>query len=192
MKRIMTSAIVLGVVSLASVASLNAQTPGGRASFHIGGGLTIPMGDFKDGFKTGWQAMGGVDFGLSGLPFMLRVDGLYGQNNAKDALNTALGTTDAKTKFFGGMAGAQYVIGSGPAPVKPYILGEIGAVNTKFSAGGSSASKTHFAFAPGLGIQFGLGSLHAFVEGKYLSIHASGGSLNMIPIIVGIRFGGGM
>ncbi len=188
MKRIMKSALVLGLVTMAGVASVNAQTPGGRASFHLGGGLVLPTGDFGDFAKTGWQAMGGVDFGLGGLPFMLRVDALYGQNNGDEAVTGP----DVKAKFFGGMAGGQFMLGSGPSPVKPYILAEIGMVNTKVTAPGFSDSNTKFAFAPGVGLQFGLGSINAFVEGKYLSIQTSGGSTNMIPILVGIRFGGGM
>lgn len=187
--RIMKSAVVLGLVTMAGVATVSAQTPGGRASFHVGGGLVLPTGDFGDAFKTGWQAMGGVDFGLSGIPFMLRVDALYGQNNVDE---DATGFTDVKAKFFGGMAGGQFIIGSGPSPVKPYILAEIGVVNFKVSGPGGSVSESKFAFAPGAGLQFGLGSMNAFVEAKYLSIQTSSSSTNMIPILVGLRFGGGM
>lgn len=187
--RIMKSAVVLGLVTMAGVATVSAQTPGGRASFHIGGGLVLPTGDFGDFAKTGWQAMGGVDFGLSGIPFMLRVDALYGQNNGDEAVTGP----DVKAKFFGGMAGGQFMIGSGPSPVKPYILAEVGVVNVKVTApGGFSDSESKFAFAPGVGLQFGLGSMNAFVEAKYLSVQTSSSSTNMIPILVGLRFGGGM
>ncbi len=185
MKKILQSALVLGVVALAGVGSLQAQGAG-RASFHVAGGLVMPIGDFGDFAKTGWQGMGGVDFGLGGLPFMLRVDALYGQNSGDGA------AAGAKAKFFGGMAGGQYNIGSGPAPVKPYILAEVGMINTKVTAGTFSNSSTKFSWAGGAGVQFGLGSMHAFVEGKYLSIMTEGGSTNMIPILVGLRFGGGM
>jgi opacity protein-like surface antigen len=186
MKRIVKSAVVLGVVSLASFATLNAQAPG-RASFHLGGGIVLPTGDFGDGAKTGFQGMGGVSFGLAALPFAIRVDGFYGQNSG----DSAVVGPDVKAKFFGGMGGAQFNLGSGPSPVKPYILGQVGMVNGKVTAPGfESESNTDFAFAAGAGIQFGLGSMSAFVEGKYLSISTEGGSTAMMPVIFGLRFGG--
>ena len=33
---------------------------------------------------------------------------------------------------------------------------------------------------------------HLFVEAKYLSVSTSGNSVNMIPIVAGIQFGGGI
>ena len=184
MKRIVKSVVVLGVVSLASVATLRAQAPG-RASFHIGGGIVLPVGDFGDSHKTGFQAIGGVSFGLAGLPFSLRVDGMYGQNSVD-------GVSGVKTSYFGGMAGAQFNLGSGPSPLKPYILAQAGMVSSKASGGGlSSNSESDFALAGGGGLQFNLGSMNAFLEAKYMRV-MSDPSAGLVPILFGIRFGGGM
>ena len=186
--RIMKTAVVLGLVSVASFATANAQGAG-RASFHLAGGLTMPMGDFGDGFGTGWQGLGGVSFGLGGLPFMLRVDGFYGQNNGDEAVTGP----DVKVKMFGGMAGAQFNFGSDVAPVKPYILVQVGMVNSKVEIPNFDTSgETDFAFGGGGGVQFGLGSMNAFVEAQYVSVQTEGSSSNYVPIRVGVRFGGGM
>jgi hypothetical protein len=182
MKRILQSALVLGVVSLVGVGSASAQ--GGRASFHVGGGVVLPTGDFGDLANTGWEAMGGVMFNLGTLPFGIRVDGSYGQNSGDEDVLGA----DAKAKFFGGLAGAQFGFGSDAAPVHPYILGMVGMVNNKFEAGGFDESNTDFAWQGGAGINIG----KFFVEGKYRSIMTEGESTNMIVVTGGIRFGGGM
>lgn len=176
MKKLLQSALVLGVVSLAGAGALNAQ---GRASFHVGGGVVLPMGDFGDGFKTGFQALGGVNFALGSLPFGIRVDAIYGQNNADGV--------DAKVKMFGGLAGAQFGFGSAASSVHPYILGQVGVVNSKITCTGCNFdSNSDFTFLGGAGLNLG----KFFVEGKYMSVQADE-TANMITITGGIRFGGG-
>jgi hypothetical protein len=187
MKRILKSAVVLGVVSLISAGAAQAQGAG-RASFHIGGGVVLPNGDFGDAFKTGFQALGGVKFGLGAMPFAIRVDAIYGQNSAEDALNTALGVDDAKAKFFGGLAGAQYGFGPAAASVHPYIMAQLGMVNGKTTCSGCNFDgSTDFTFLGGVGIDVG----KFFIEGKYMSIQ-SDVSANMIVVSAGLNFGGGM
>lgn len=188
MKRIVRSAAVLGMVTLATVATAQAQAPG-RASFHLAGGITLPMGEFGDAFGTGWQGLGGVSFGLGSLPFAIRVDGFYGQNNGDEDVTGP----DVKVKFFGGMAGGQFNFGSDASPVKPYILAQVGMVNSKVDVPNFDTSgETDFAFGGGGGIGFGLGSIAAFVEGQYVSIMTEGESSNYIVARFGVRFGGGM
>lgn len=188
MKRIVRSAAVLGMVTALTVATAQAQAPG-RASFHLAGGITLPMGDFGDAFGTGFQALGGVSFGLGGLPFAIRVDGFYGQNSGDEDVTGP----DVKVKMFGGMAGGQFNFGSDASPVKPYILAQIGMVNSKVDVPNLDLSaETDFAFGGGGGIGFGLGSIAAFVEALYTSIATEGGSSNFIAARFGVRFGGGM
>ncbi len=188
MKRIVRSAAVLGMVAMVSVASAHAQAPG-RASFHVAGGVTLPMGDFGDFFGTGFQGLAGVNFGLGSIPFALRVDGFYGQNSGDEAVTGP----DVKVKMFGGMAGGQFNFGSAASPVKPYILAQVGMVNNKVSGpGGSTDGESDFAFGGGGGVGFGLGSMAAFVEGQYVSVQTEGSSSNFIAARFGIRFGGGM
>lgn len=187
MKRIVKSAVVLGMVSLASFTTLHAQGAG-RASFHVAGGITLPMGDFGDVFSTGFQGLGGVTFGLGGLPFALRVDGFYGQNSGDEDVTGP----DVKVKMFGGMAGGQFNFGSGPSPVKPYILAQVGMVNSKVDVPNVDLDgETDFAFGAGGGINFGLGSMAAFVEGQYVSVMTEDESSNFIAARFGLRFGGG-
>ena len=188
MKRIVRSAAMLGMVTLASVATAHAQGAG-RASFHVAGGITLPMGDFGDAFGTGFQALGGVSFGLGGLPFAIRVDGFYGQNSGDEDVTGP----DVKVKMFGGMAGGQFNFGGDASPVKPYILAQVGMVNSKVDVPNfDTESESDFAFGGGGGIGFGLGSIAAFVEAQYVSVATEGESSNFVAARFGVRFGGGM
>ena len=187
MKRIVRSAAVLGLVTLASVATMQAQAPG-RASFHVAGGVTLPMSDFGDVFGTGWQGLAGVSFCLDGIPFALRVDAFYGQNSGDEDVTGP----DVKVKMFGGMASGQFNFGSEVSPVKPYILAQIGMVNSSLDHPTLDIdSETDLAIGAGGGVGFGLGSMAAFVEGQYVTVRSED-SADFIAVRFGIRFGGGM
>lgn len=183
MKRMLHAAVALVLVSLVAASAAQAQTA--RASFFLGGGATIPTGDFGDGFKTGWNGVGGVNIMLPGVPFGIRVDGMYSQNKLDAA------GSDAKIKIFGGNADAVFAFGAPGSMVKPYVLAGVGAANAKFDDGaGFSDSETKFAFNGGAGINFMLSSVTIFVEGRYFSISTSGSNTNYIPVSVGVKFGG--
>ena len=51
--------------------------------FLIGGGVQIPTGDFAQYAKTGWHALGGVEFSPPLSPVGFRVDGFYGRSSTK-------------------------------------------------------------------------------------------------------------
>jgi hypothetical protein len=189
MKRIVRNAVVLGAVTLASVATLHAQEEGGRASFHVAGGITLPTGDFGDAFGTGWQGLAGVNFSLGSLPFGVRVDGFYGQNNGDEDVTGP----DVKVKMFGGLVGAQWGFGGADSPVSPYLLGQVGMTNSKVDVPTVDLeSETDITVALGGGIGFGLGSLAAFTEGQYVIVMTEDESSKFIVVRLGLRFGGGM
>ncbi|HEV8125276.1 MAG TPA: outer membrane beta-barrel protein [Gemmatimonadales bacterium] len=157
----------------------------GSAEFHVGGGLVLPQGSFNDGFKTGWQGMAGLGFYLKGIPFLVRVDGFYGRNNGDES---QVGS-NVKTSLLGALLGGQYYLGR-TSPVRPYLLGQIGVTHAELEVGQLDESEDKFTFAGGAGIMFAAGSLHVFIESKYLSVLTSNSSTNMIPILVGLQFSG--
>lgn len=177
MKRKLTVAAALVLVSLAGASTAQAQA---RASFFVGGGAVIPMGDFADNYGTGWNGMGGVQFSLPGLPFGIRVDGMYSQNNLDSE------TVDGKVKILSGNADAVFAFGAPGAPIKPYVLAGIGMASVKEEIGSAEGDETEVAFNGGAGINFMLSSLSIFVEARYFNV----GDGSYIPISAGIRFGG--
>lgn len=148
-------------------------------NFGVGGGLTLPIGDFGDVAKTGWHGLGMIGYQLqSGLG--LRGDFFYGQNNSDPS--------GAKFKLAGGLGNVTYSFAK--SSITPYVLGSIGYFNFKVESGGASASESKVAFGGGGGIRFKAGSdSQFFVESRYLTINTSGSNANFIPITVGITFG---
>jgi hypothetical protein len=54
---------------------------------------------------------------------------------------------------------------------------------------GNGASTTKFAFGAGGGILFSIGTMHAFLETRYMSVQTSGNSLSFLPVSLGLMFG---
>jgi hypothetical protein len=54
---------------------------------------------------------------------------------------------------------------------------------------GGGGSETKLAFGAGGGILFSIGTMHAFLEGRYMSVQTSGSSLTFLPVTLGLMFG---
>ena len=139
------------------------------------------MGDFADYAKTGWHAMGGIELAPSAAPVSFRADGFYGRSSHEGDLGEA-------TNLYGGMASVLYRLGAGPA--RPYIIGGIGYAVHDYDPGTSGfegVSEGKFTWGGGLGLNFALGPLNLFAEGRYL---ARGSETQFIPVVAGLTFGG--
>lgn len=150
-----------------------------RGFGQVGGGLVIPVGDYKDsGAKTGWvaQLAAGVAHGMMGG----RISGTFARNGFEG--------TSEHFRVLGAMADF-LVSPSTSGQIAPYFLGGIGFQNAKSSVAGS-AGTTKFAWNAGAGIGVKVGGLGVFLEGRFLSVRAEGASVNMIPITVGVLLGG--
>jgi hypothetical protein len=168
-------AIVLVVFATPGLGAQAQPTEGIR--FGVGGGLTMPIGTYGDFDKAGWHALGVLQFPIGQAPLHGRVDAMYGQ--------TSHDVGSGSTTLTGATGDILYHIGDRAASVRPYILGGLGFYNVDF--GGASESK--FAFGAGGGILFSIGTMHAFLEGRYMSVQTSGSSLNFLPITLGLLFG---
>lgn len=184
MKRMLLAVAVAGVLSVAGSA-LSAQS----YRFGVGGGVVIPMSDYKDLDKLGWVAGADATYWLAGNLVGIRVEGSYSQTSHKDQGGVAVG---GKTKIGGGMADLVYAFGTADSPMRPYVLAGIGLYNIKVDITGlGSDSETKVAFGGGAGLTFkvGTGGTQLFVEGKFTSVSTSGSSTTFLPIRAGIRFG---
>jgi hypothetical protein len=170
MKRFAIAGVVLGIALALGAGEAQAQS----ISFGVGGGLSIPTGDFSNAAKTGWHGLANIGYGLPG-GIGLRADAFYGQNNFKGG--------GGKFKLAGGLGNITYSLTHTPG-IKPYLIGSAGLFNLKTDVAGTTSS-TKFTFGGGAGIKFS----SIFVEARYLSIHASGGSVNFIPITAGFSIG---
>lgn len=180
MKRTIFS--VLAMLTLAGVAGLSGQ----GVKVGVGGGLLMPLGDYKTADKVGWLAGGDVTYWLAGAPVGIRGDVQYSQTSHK-------GGIDGNSKIIGGLAEVVYAFDTKGSQIRPYILGGVGYYNVKVSVTGfGSASESKVGFGGGAGLDFkvGTGSTLVFVEGKFVSVSTSGSSTTFLPIRAGVRFGG--
>jgi hypothetical protein len=178
----MIGAVVLGSLLVASApGAADAQA---RGYVGVGGGVSVPIGDFKDGVKLGWlgQVIGGVK--INDI-FGVRVNGSYGQHKLK-------GTGGGNFKIIGGM-GDVVLSPKTSGNAAPYVLAGAGFQNGK--AGGSSETNWAWNAGVGVSVKAGSGNVGIYAEARFLSTHNKGapsGSSkfsNAIPVTVGVRIG---
>jgi len=190
-------------VSLFTTTTATAQQS--RVSYGFGAGLAIPTGFFHndgsgDGFNSGWQGMGLVEFKLPRTAIGVRFEGSYSQNSANDQLKAQLSAavgspTNAKVKILGGSVDLTLAFRSS-SPAKAYLLAGIGMYNFKLAVSSGNAtvdtSKTKFTWNGGAGLSYRLGGAALFLEARYFDMAApfGGSDIKYVPIIAGVRFGG--
>jgi Outer membrane protein beta-barrel domain len=147
----------------------------------IGAGVIAPAGTAVIGDNAGWHVLGKVAVDVPLVPISVRVDGLYGQLSHQ-------GGVPGHTSIGGVLASLVWHIPTDAPQVKPYLLAGAGVYRVQ----PDTAAITKLAFGVGGGVAFGHAPLHFSVEGRYLSVRASGSSqdFNFIPITGTVSFGG--
>jgi hypothetical protein len=177
--------LVLGAVLMASVGTAPAAAQG--AEFSLGGGLTLPLGNFDDAAKLGWHGMGAVSFVPQDLPVGFQVDGSFSRLSDESP-------ADIKSQLIYGTANVVYKFKtSQDTRFRPYLIGGGGVYN--LDAKGDDVpstveSVTKFGLNAGAGFDFKAGSAGIFIEGRFHNVFTEGDNTNFIPFTVGVRFGG--
>jgi opacity protein-like surface antigen len=179
MKRMVLA--VLAVASVAGAGSLAAQ----GVRFGIGGGLLMPMGDYKDLDKAGFLVGADGTYWMAGNALGIRLDASYSQTSEKS------GVPAHKVKMIGGLAEIVYAFLTPADQIRPYILGGVGMFNVKLVGSGADTSETKVGFGGGAGLAFkvGSGSTRLFVEGRYTSVKSFDVTLPFVGVKAGVRFG---
>jgi len=165
-------------------------------SFGIGGGVSVPVSDASDAFKTGFNGQGFVRFNLHQLPIQPRIDFTFSKFDLSDAKLQTPGASGTG-QIFAGIANVQYSF-SHSGPVRPYIVGGLGAYNTKTDVSGipnvTNSSSTDFGINAGAGMVFRLGTMvSGYVEGRIDNVYSNKGfidanSVQVIPVTFGLVF----
>jgi opacity protein-like surface antigen len=181
--------VVLGAVLLASLGAAPAAAQG--AKFSLGGGLTLPLGDFGDFASTGWHGLAGVSFMPANVPVGIQVDGMYQRLGVDDDLTLG---DDVSNQIIQGTANAVYRFQvSEDTKIRPYIIGGVGLYNFKLTGDDvpdNFESETDFGINAGAGFDFEAGAVALFVEGRFHNVFTEGDNTNFIPVTVGVRLGG--
>jgi hypothetical protein len=167
---------VLAVLTSLS-ATASAQVP--STSVFVGGGATVPIGDYKEYAKTGFLADAGIGrtFG-SGRVFAF-ADVFYGRNSHE--------TADESTTLLGG--GANVGLSSTAGTVRPYAYVGLGMQNHKYNpaGGGDGGSETKPYGRGAVGLSLGSGKTTFWVEaGLIQGFGGDDGNTGYLPIQAGI------
>jgi hypothetical protein len=146
--------------------------------FGAGGGVSIPVGDFGKGFDTGFHLQGSMAFAPVMLPFGVRADLFY-----QRVTESGPGHDDHALTHLAGILNAIFPLGG--FGVRPYASAGVGVYNAR---GEHDVESTDLGLNGGLGVQFGLGGLNAFLEGKFHHVMTSGTATQFVPITIGIMF----
>lgn len=174
---------VLGGVMVAMLAMSQSSAAQSTKYVYLGGGLTMPSGDFKDFAKTGWVAdVGlGTSLGSSGRVFGF-VDVFYGKNDHD--------TDGDSTTLMGG--GANIGIQSTGSSARVYGYAGLGMQNHKFNTDGvgDGESETKPFGRGAVGISLGSGNTTFWAEvGMVQGFGADNGNTAYLPIMAGISIG---
>ena len=184
MKRIIKAAagISLGIAAAAGVAGAQDMGPTRAVSFGIAGGATLPMGDIGDAYGTGYNVMATLGIQPMAMPVGLRLDVGYHNLGVDEEFEFA-GADDLRV--ISGTANAVLTVANSGG-VKPYVLGGIGMYNLD----GGGDSETKFGLNGGGGIEFPLAGFSTFAEARFHHVFTDDdeGSVQLVPIVFGIRF----
>jgi opacity protein-like surface antigen len=173
MKRSTISMVLATLAVLVVSSRANAQQP----FAYLGGGVTFPMGVYKDTVKTGWAGTVGVGLNIGRKGAWVDVEGYYGSNNFK-------GTSGNKNRLASVMGALGYMFSPGKK-VRPYVTAGAGFLTKRLKSATSAAntSKTKFGYTGAAGLSFQVGPKSSFyAEARWLG---SSGT-NVVPVLVGV------
>jgi opacity protein-like surface antigen len=160
----------------------------------LGGGATVPVGDFGKKYNDGYNLQGSLLFHFPGFPVNLRTDVSYTRLKLNDLLSLYSSSySSASAELLGGLANLTVPLGVGP--VRPYVMAGLGAFNVDPAqvAAETVESSVSFAINGGVGVQLRLLGLEAFVETRVHNVFTDEGiidrkGIQMIPLTFGIIF----
>jgi opacity protein-like surface antigen len=185
MKGLFKGIAALGVVAALGATSAQAQQESGNLiTVGAGGGIAIPLGDYSDFTKTGWDFTGGVQFKPATSPVGFQLDGTYQQNKFDPS-------SAGKDDWVYGTANIVYWLPlAAETKIRPYLLGGGGIYHVKDKPTiGTDTSFTKFGINVGAGFDFNVQkNVGIFIEGRFHNVFVEGPDAKFIPINAGIRF----
>src|SRR5215204_4593939 len=140
-----TMIIALSLVAMTAMsadAQFRTNQQGSRrpVSVAFGGGASVPIGNYKDVLKAGWNGQGSLIFNLPGVPIALRADLNYNkfvfENSlpfSTDGSGTVATTDDITQQILGGLANITIPFNMGP--ISPYVTAGLAGFNIKTKLG---------------------------------------------------------
>jgi hypothetical protein len=177
-KQIWTGLFVTGATFFASQLSAQSAKP---VSLDLAVGAAIPVGDFSNGFNTGYNGTAGLELTSIGSPVGIRLEGMYNHFGGR----TDLVQNQPDARIIAGTANLVYNLpGQG---IRPYLIGGAGYYGLKLDLP-NAASTNKFGLNGGVGAVFPLSGFNTFVEARLHHVFTDNSSTQFIPVVFGIQF----
>ena len=186
MKALVKGFAALGVIAILGTNSAAAQAEKSGSSISFGGfgGVSIPLGDYSDVSKTGWDAGLVFQYKPATSPVGFQIDGNYMENK--------FDPSGGKDRWFFGTGNVVFGFPvSEETRIRPYLIGGGGiySVKAKFDDGTSGESVTKFGLNVGAGFDLNFQSnVGVFVDARFHNVFTEGSDVKFVPINAGIRF----
>jgi hypothetical protein len=175
MRRLIRIAFVLTV---ATPVAAHAQR---LLTVDLGGGVSLPQGNFRDGANTGWNALLAVGLRTPMIPHGLRLDVAHNQFDDKGP------PARGRLAVTSGTLNLTYRLPSANQPIAPYVITGLGAYRTEcVGATTPCDGDTRFGWNAGLGLRMFTFGIRSFIDARFQSVVRDGPNLNYFPITVGI------
>ncbi len=178
MKKISYAVAALATLLLSATTS-SAQSAK-AVSLGISGGAPIPVGDFGDVYKTGYNGTVSLQLNSVGTPLGIRIDGMYNNFSGRDDL--LIDVDDNRIMS----ANANLVYALPGTGIRPYLIGGAGIYSQKRDFP-DAKTFNDFGLNGGIGASFPLGGFSTFLEARFHHI-MSDVATQFIPVTFGISF----
>jgi hypothetical protein len=173
--------------------------------FGVQGGANFPQNNLRNAYDTGFN--GGIQLGYDPetSPIGLRVNALYNRFRGGAVTGRPNRNVDAETysafadavlrlpfgKFLGATSGFYLVGGPGVTLFRNYQdfqrqTGVVVGQSTNQNVG--SNNSTRFSVNGGAGLEYGIGKVSLFTEGRYVRTFTQGRDTDYLPVTFGLRF----
>ena len=188
MPKVVIGALALLATMTVSAPMARAQASGTGVEFALGGGVSIPSGDFDDASKLGWHGLAALSIVPQNLPIGFQIDGSFSRLSDESP-------ADLQAQLIYGTGNLVYKFKTSDETVfRPYLIGGGGVYNLDVKGDDADVfdgeSETKFGLNAGAGFDFKFGSVGLFVEGRFHNVFTEDSDTQFIPITAGIRFGG--
>lgn len=175
MKRTIAIMVALAMLGIAGARDVSAQ------GIFVGGGATIPTGDFGEVANAGWMVFGGVMSPVGTQGLQIGAEGYYGGNGHE--------LTDGSSDLYGALALAGLTFGPEDAAASPFVFGGLGFMSHSAEVLGVEATESGVAVSGGAGVSFPFSpAVRGKIMGSYLHGFIEDSATAMFGLSAAIQF----
>jgi len=154
-----------------------------QAALLVAGGVTVPLGAYRDYAETGWLTHAGITVPISEQRLSVGAEAFLGRNGHEPPPDRD------KSYLWGGVGTVHRAFGNAD-DLSPFVFGMGGILVESFRSDtqpGLNASETALALGGGAGVGFPAADMRAYVNAWFLNGFRNGGDLMLAGVTTGLR-----